>query len=72
LDEGIELLRRHYADDDEQQLLNRAMYWRSWIYQHGRRPADQEIIAEKAKAAAEAKAYADAERAAVEAEADAA
>jgi hypothetical protein len=60
LDEGGELLRQHYPDDDERQLLNHAMFWRRWRYQHSRWPSDQEIIEEKAKAAAVAKAYADA------------
>ena len=58
LDEGVERLRRHYPDHNEQELLDRALYWRSQRYQHGREPTDQEINAEKAKAAAEAKAYA--------------
>jgi hypothetical protein len=62
LAEGAELLRQHYPDEDEQQLLAHALYWRKWHYQHGRRPTDQEIIDMKTKAEAEAKLYADAAR----------
>jgi hypothetical protein len=42
--EGAELLRRRYPDDNERTLLDRAMHWRSWRYQHGRWPTDQEIF----------------------------
>ena len=48
--EGASLLRRHYPDDDEQRLLDRAAYWRPWRYQHGHWPTVRDIA--KAKAAA--------------------
>jgi hypothetical protein len=44
LAEGVELLRPYYPKDKERQLLDRALHWRSWRYQHGRWPTDQEII----------------------------
>ena len=44
LAEGVELLRPYYPKDKKQQLLDRVLCWRSWFYQHGRWPTEQEVI----------------------------
>jgi hypothetical protein len=48
LDEGASLLRRHYPDDDEQQLLDRARSWLQRRYQLGRWP-EEEMTKRKAE-----------------------
>jgi hypothetical protein len=47
------LLRPHYPDENDEQLLARAMYWHPKRCKAGRWPSDQEIEEYKAQKAAE-------------------
>jgi hypothetical protein len=55
LAEAVELMRPHFPEESDSDLLNRAECWRPWRYQKGRWPDFAEMAKQKEQAEAVAK-----------------